>query len=174
MGVDWRWTNRKVGRSRRSGQVNKSVVINGNRRVSLIPGPAEVRRVSDGRIDHQFPAAIIGSNLEAHAIGRPEHEPAFNRLLMAGSALINAGSLQSDVSPSSLKNQISVAQFQLSPTIKLQLGLGWIGARRNLEVVLQMTLAAVKNHVDARINALITDSGKLRNPGAATFSGRCQ
>ena len=79
-------------------------------------------------------------------------------------ALVDLRRLQPHISSGALENQVSTAQFQLGCRIKLQLGLRRVGARRNLEIVFQLALASVEHQIDARINAVVANSGKLRNP----------
>ena len=49
---------------------------------------------------------------------------------------------------------------QLIDTLELERDRSWIGLGCNDEVVLQLMLCAIKEHIDARIDRLVSDAGK--------------
>ena len=63
------------------------------------------------------------------------------------------------------ENQVAAASAPICCAVKLQLGLRWVAARSNAEVIFQTALVSIKDQIDSGVNTLIANSGKLRNAG---------
>ncbi len=149
----------------------------------LISTAAKVGRECKDRIDHQLARPVISPNRETCAVRSAHHKVALHSPLASIDFLVNPRSLQSKVLTSALDHKRAVFHANGLCAIKLQFGLPRIRSRRNLKVILQMSLVPVENQIDSGIHACVSNSGKLRHSRAplrriiadeiVAFPGRC-
>ena len=89
--------------------------------------------------------------------------------------LINVRRVEANVSVVGRENEVAGIGVNVrGRALEAQSNLVRIGARRDAEVVFQLSLVAVVNQIDARINRLILHLGKLRNVVTPLGTDRCQ
>src|SRR6202521_5556833 len=104
---------------------------------------------------------VVGSDGEADSVVGDLAETSRNRLLSVAFLLIDAWSVETHVALVCREKQVTGINVGGS-AFEAQRNLARLSARRNPEIVFELSLIAVINEIDAGINCLILHAGKLR------------
>src|SRR4029077_10095779 len=160
--VRTRGGSRKSRGIRGTRHVKVGTVIDRNAGKSLSTGAAQITRVTEDGINDQHLAAVVGAHLETNFVLSQQDVASVDRQLGGSFALIQPGRFQPDTPTPGLKHQIARGQLHVA-AFEVQLDPIRVGTRGNFEVVLQLTLFAVVDEVDARINIGVANARVLRN-----------
>src|ERR1700693_3126142 len=105
---------------------------------------------------------VVGSDGEADSVVSDLAETSLNRLLSVAVLLIDAWSLEAHVALVCREKQVTGIDVGGS-AFEAQRNPARLSARRNPEVVFELSLIDVIYQVDARVNCLILHAAKLRN-----------
>src|ERR1700674_710749 len=105
---------------------------------------------------------VVGSDGEADSVVGDLAETSRNRLLSVASLLIDAWSVETHVALVCREKQVTGINVGGS-AFEAQRNLARLSARRNPEIVFELSLIAVVNQVNARVNRFILHAAKLRN-----------
>src|ERR1700686_2422806 len=105
---------------------------------------------------------VVGSDGEADSVVSDLAETSRNRLLSVAVLLIDAWSVEAHVALVCREKQVTGINVRRS-AFEAQRNLARLSAWRNPEIVFELSLIAVVNQVDARVNRSILHAAKLRN-----------
>ena len=116
------------------------------------PLPPKIRRVVENGVDNQLAALVIPIDFQPDDVAGQQHVASADFAASTGGVLINHRPLLSHAPGRALHHQIAFAGYlQTAGAAEAHLDRARVGARRQHEVIFQLIVAAVVNHVDAWI-----------------------
>src|SRR5580692_2064164 len=137
---------------------------------------AEVGRIAQSRIDDQFTAAVIVSNVEAdfvvRQLAKTSRDSFFGISSVICGGLIDMRRVEVDVSIGGGEDEIAgIACINMGGrAVEAQCNLAAVGAGRDAEIVFQLSFMTVVDEINAGIDARVFHASKLGNV-AAPFRG---
>jgi hypothetical protein len=162
---------REVGRRRRSGDVDGSRRVDGDIGTVVEVRSAEVGREGHLRIDHEREPRVDGAERERDLARAREHVARGDRPSALGRGLIDVRRAVTHLAPSGVEHEVSGrVDGDALGVLDAQADAARIGARRDVEVVLEVSALAVVDEVDPRIDAFVAHVREARNARAPAAS----
>jgi hypothetical protein len=125
----------------------------------------QIRREVERRVEHERAVAIIGTELEPHAVARYAVTPV-DELRRGARALVDERPALDDVAERGVQQQVAArVELETLRAVDRERDLSGIGARREHEVVLETVAVPVVGDVDAAIGVVDDDARVARNVG---------